>query len=128
MSSSDKIKLQNLFCTTFKDFLQDLYNSYPDADLSLLITFTNGLCLTFPDKLVEEFMNCIIPYKEKILNKDENFFLDGGLKAEVQNNEYIVKQINKVVAIWRNPKTSKNTKDCIWTYLQYLIKIGTKCV
>jgi hypothetical protein len=122
----NKQEIVKTFCTVLKDFLSDIYNSYPDNSLLLLQQATNAMILADPSSVVENFMTCIEPYTNKILSKDESFFLDGGLESELATGEYsfLLEELKKISNIWKNPETSDKTKKSIWKYLQILVKLG----
>ena len=122
----NKQEIVKTFCTVLKDFLSDIYNSYPDNSLLVLQQATNAMILTDPRSVAENFMTCIGPYSDKILSKDESFFLDGGLESELATDEYsfLLEEIKKISKIWKNPETSAKTKNSIWKYFQILIKLG----
>jgi hypothetical protein len=121
-------KIVKTFCTVLGDFLEDLYLSYPDPSLFILKQTTKGMMTTCPKKLVENFMECIDPYKDKLLKKDETFFINGGLATNLADTKYgfLVDELNKISDIWKREDTSKKTKDGIWSYFQVLIQLGSK--
>ena len=83
-----KKELTETFCSVLKDFLQDMYNSYPDTSLMMLQQATNAMIMTHPDGVVTNFMYCVEKYTEKILSKDESFFLGGGLEKDLSSGQY----------------------------------------
>jgi hypothetical protein len=121
-----KQELTHTFCTVLKDFLSDMYNSYPDASLMMLRQMTSGMIMTDPNGVVVNFMYCVDKYTTKILSKDESFFLDGGLEGDLSQGEYsfLLDELKKISTIWRDPGTSAKTKASIWKYLQILVKLG----
>lgn len=121
-----KQELTNTFCTVLKDFLGDMYNSYPEASLMMLRQATSAMILTDSNGVVLNFMYCVEKYTTKILAKDESFFLDGGLEGDLSQGEYsfLLDELKKISTIWRNPDTTTKTKASIWKYLQILVKLG----
>ena len=74
---SKKVLIDTFF-NQFTDFLKQLENMYPDdTDFPVFITTLDLLKSTNP-MLVVKFVkeNIVDLYKDKILNKDESFFLD----------------------------------------------------
>ena len=120
------------FCSVLKDFLGDMYKSYPDNSLLTLITATNAMVLVNPNGVLKNFICCIDPYVEKILCRDESFFLDGGLSKDLSdidgNYSFLKDELNKVVNIWNNPSTTLKTKNAIWRYFEVLTKLSMKAV
>lgn len=118
---------QKVFCKVLSDFLNDIYKSYPDASLLIFIKLTDTLIATNPSKVVANFMQYVEPVKDKIKNKDESFFINGGLSKQVDtDNAFIHDEIDKIISIWKNSNTSLKTKEVIWKYFQVLVEIGEK--
>lgn len=117
------------FCVVLDDFLNDLYQSYPDPSLFLLRQTTKAMAATNSRMLVENFTGFIKPYREKILAEDETFFLKGGLTNNIKNTQYsfLVDEINKISEIWNKKETTLKTKESIWKYFKVLIALGDKC-
>lgn len=116
------------FCSVLIDFLDDLYQSYPDPNLFILKQTTRAMVVSSPRSVVENFMSCVEPYKDKLINRDESFFINGGLTANLSSTKYsfLVDELNKISEIWNRPETSKKTKDGIWKYFQILLNLGSK--
>ena len=121
-------KLTNQFCTILKDFLEDIYRSYPDNSLFILKQATNAMILTNPVGVLDNFMLCVDTYIEKILKKDQSFFLDGGLETDLSSGDYsfLLDELKKISKIWKDSSTPEKTRQSIWKYLQVLVKIGNK--
>jgi hypothetical protein len=116
------------FCNVLGDFLDDLYQSYPDPSLYILKQTSKAMATASPRSVVENFMSCIEPYKDKLIKRDETFFINGGLTMNLKNTKYsyLVDELNKISEIWNRSDTSKKTKDGIWKYFQILIALGSK--
>lgn len=117
-----------MFCSVLEEFLQDLYQTYPDPSLFLLKQTSKLMMVSTPRLIVENFMSCISPYKDRILKKDETFFINGGLASNLKNTDYgfLIDEINKISEIWNKKETSLKTKESIWKYFHVLIAIGSK--
>jgi len=68
-----------------------------------------------PRKCIDAYMSGVGKYQEKVMNKDESFFLE--------NDDSIIKELN-LKKHWTDTLSSK-TKDAIWQYLQTLFVLGT---
>lgn len=68
-----------------------------------------------PRKCVDGYMSSVSKYQEKIMGKDESFFLD--------STDSIIVDMN-LKKHW-TPELSVKTKDAIWQYLQTLFILGT---
>lgn len=120
--------LVKTFCSVLDDFLKDVYSSYPDPSLMILITTSKAIISSNPEIIVSNFMACIEPYSDKIKKEDSSFFLKGGLSNNLSGTPYsfLIDEINKVSEIWNRPDTSEKTKKSIWKYFNVLLLLGTK--
>lgn len=113
------------FNETFKEFIDDLILEYPDdPDFGIykLGTYTalmNDEC--FIINMFNYYVTSI--YGDKILNKDEEFFLDHQMTNNcVDNNAMNI--IHKIQIYWvEMPDDVKNT---IWKYFRVLILLDRK--
>ena len=119
---SKKILIDTFF-NQFTDFLKQLENMYPDdTDFPVFITTLNLLKSTNPI-LVVKFVkeNIVDLYKDKILNKDESFFLDQDYTKHGDVDLNIVHKLKKYVK-----DMSPNSKDVVWKYIDLLMKLCLK--
>jgi|UniRef100_A0A6C0LED8 hypothetical protein len=119
---SKKILIDTFF-NQFTDFLKQLENMYPDdTDFPVFITTLNLLKSTNPI-LVVKFVkeNIVDLYKDKILNKDESFFLDQDYTQHGDVDLNIVHKLKKYVK-----DMSPNSKDVVWKYIDLLMKLCLK--
>jgi len=119
---SKKILIDTFF-NQFTDFLKQLENMYPDdTDFPVFITTLNLLKSTNPI-LVVKFVkeNIVDLYKDKILNKDESFFLDQDYTQHGDVDLNILHILNKYVK-----DMSPNSKDVVWKYIDLLMKLCLK--
>jgi hypothetical protein len=115
----------NDFYSVFVDFIDDLYETYDDMSLGMLKIYLKNCNKKY---IFELFMKHVKPYESVILNRDESFITQGKLLEEYQDKTYIHTELHKVIDIWKNPNTSKNTKECIWEYFVCLLKIGNNII
>lgn len=108
-----------------------------DAFNDMMAQFLNELVLTFPEEksiqkfqatfevarttiprsILDGFMKSIGPHSQKLMAKDETFFLQHASEIEFLREI----QLDK---IW-TAETSDNTKAAIWQYMQTLYILGT---
>lgn len=119
--------------------------TYLTAFNNLIFKFTDDLIETFPEendfkvykraltilksanakKMCAIFKSYSFIYKEKILSRDESFFLENDYSEikEANGDENTVEQvINKLKKYWH--ELSQENKDKIWKYLETLIKLS----
>jgi hypothetical protein len=115
------------FCNILQTFFNDIYKSYPDPSLIVLIKLIDGMVMVNPRGVVDNFMGCIEPFIEKVKTNDEKFFLDGGLTSGLSlEYTFLTDELNKIVDIWKSPETTDKTKKSIWKYFQVLVELGEK--
>jgi hypothetical protein len=115
------------FNSKLDEFLKDLTSSFPDIkDLRLV---KNGLQLAknIDVKLPQNFFNehVALDYEEKIVKKDEDFFLQENYETIVQKHGIDLDIIGRLKDIWA--KLGEKDKEIIWKYLHVLIIINRKC-
>ena len=119
---------------------------YLSAFNNLVIKFLNELILIFPEendfkiykrgiefinsthkkKVCELFKVYIILYKENILKKNEEFFLNNNYHEIINDNKNDSQGLEVVIQKLKNywKTLSDNNKSQIWEYLSTLIKLS----
>jgi hypothetical protein len=105
------------FNDTLDQFVAELVDTFPEEktfkkyQLSLeIIRKTNAR------QSLNTFMSSVKSFSDKIMNRDDSFFLEDATKIEFLSDLNICK-------IW-TPDLSVNTKNAIWQYLQTLYLLG----
>jgi hypothetical protein len=117
--------LINAFNKSLGDFMTDLIKAFPDE--SFLKTF--NVTFSFmrkvnPKQIVVSYMNYIGPYSKQIFECDTDFFLDFEENIGVDHN-YLSNGL-RLKHLWLHENTTDHTKACIISYMQNLLKIGSK--
>ena len=122
--SIKEIKI-NLFCKTLEELMEDLSKLYPyDATLLMCLTMYKSFSSLYDkEEIVKQVTTIIKPYADKILQKEESFFLHEA-HEDFKDDAFILNEINKIRKIWIDPSTSNETKECIWKYMISFVKIG----
>ena len=104
------------FTSVMDEFLTELREQFPNEKKLKVYqnTFTTMRKVN-SRKVLDKFMGAIGPHGDKIVNRDESYFLNG-------NNEFL-KELN-IEKYW-TPELSDNTKNAIWQYLNTLYVLGT---
>lgn len=111
------------FHKLFMELLNDISIIRPNDPT--LIWVKTAISMMSKELLVQQFTESIIVYEDKILKKDESFFLDE-LHKELDADSFAAKELSKIRSIWNDPSTTKDTKECIWKYFILLLKLGKK--
>lgn len=99
-----------------EQFLSELEKTFPEE--KAVKKYKNSFELlkkSNPRKCVDAYMAGVSKYQEKIMSKDESFFLE--------NTDSLISEMN-IKKHW-TPELSEKTKDAIWQYLQTLYILGT---
>ena len=125
MENNKRLAKLETFNKLFMELLNDLHVIKPN-DTTLLWVKT-AVALLDTETLVSQFMDYVDEYSEKILNRDESFFVNE-LHKTVNEEGFAAREIKKVRSIWLDPKTTDDTKECIWKYFILLVKLGKSLV
>ena len=114
----------SLYCKQFSELLKELIALYPeDNSLVLLQTASNSVIYMNPRTFVMMVIGYLKPYNQQILDKDENFFLNKS-PEDFKKSQFISEQIRKVQSIWSEPETTEQTKESLWKYFIFMVKLG----
>ena len=118
--------LLSAFNNNLKKFISELIKTYPQEHN--FVVFKNTILLmqrVNPRKVLLLFIEYIDPYKEKLLNRDESFFLNesySNILEQTDNKEYAWKLVDKLKLYWED--TNENNKNVIWDYFKQLITLA----
>lgn len=114
---SRKQKFYDAYYNNFNELLDNLGIIRPN-DMSLL-TFKTCVSMYVningKNSLVNTMNLYVKDYTEKIIKRDESFFLQE-LINEFKDDSFIVSEISKIREIWIDPSTSIESKDTIWKH------------
>jgi hypothetical protein len=107
----------NAFNDMMEQFLTELNLTFPNnkAVIKFQASFELVRAAT-PSKVLDEFMKAVKPYRNKIMQKDEEFITADSVHIQALNDI-------DIASMW--VKSSDVTKDAIWQYLQTLVIFGT---
>ena len=125
---TDNKKWVNVFNEKFSEFIKDLIETFPDdKDFKLCKQSFTLLQMVDEKKPVEMFQIYAMKYKERIMNKEENFFLKHDFKEELERSDdpnFSVELLLKLKQCWKT--LEQKNKNVIWSYLELLYKIENK--
>jgi hypothetical protein len=108
----------------FTTFVSELSEMYPeDPDFEMFLTSVKLIKSTNPSLIVSYIYDNTIQYEERILNKDEQFFLDNTFdKHEEPVDMDILKKMKQYYSSM-NPASKNN----VWTYCQNIVRLAKAC-
>jgi hypothetical protein len=120
------MSLLSAFNNVIIDFLNDCILVFPEEnDFKVYKRMISLLVKVNPKKVLSVFSEYSDLYKDKIINKDEDFFLENDYDVvKKYNDQEIFNVINKIKQYWKQLDLSN--KDKIWDYLNLLIQIKDK--
>jgi hypothetical protein len=120
-----KLRIQT-FNQLFFEFLSDLLVLFPnDRTLQMCKAGAMGYSMVDENYIVKEFMSAVKPFQDKILKKDEDYFMTHEFKEKIGGDDNtILNEINRVINIWKDPSTSQETKNVIWSYIIKIVRLG----
>lgn len=126
------------FNTQLENMLDDLIRIFPDAkdikvyrEKFLLARGANSQLVLLV------FLKYVYPYKQKIFDRDEDFFLSDNLTNEITNNdeirketeadsEYILTKALGLKGLWK--RMDEEQRDTLWTYFRVLVVLCERYV
>ena len=111
------------FKDTLLSFLDELIQTYPHiGDFTLAKMFVSGCD---PEYIVSKFRRRILPFKAKIKNRDENYFL--GSEFDLLDKMIDKSKVGYFRQIWSSPSMGHDDKQVIWDWFDVLIFLCEAC-
>ena len=122
---ASKTVLMTALFDQFTSFLSELSDMYPeDTDFPLFATSVRLLRATNPSMLARYIHENTNQYEEKIMARDEKFFLDTDFSeysAYVEDMNVFGKLKQYVASM------SDSSKESVWKYSQNIIRLAKAC-
>jgi len=80
-------------------------------------------------KVIESFIYMVLPLREKVMNRQEDFFMGNEFKNKMSENagEDITMFHNQLAKLWKN-KLTDDDKETIWKYFQVMIILSERYI
>lgn len=108
------------FKTQVVQFISELSQQFPNykefALASIAIQYME------PNVLMEKAIEFMDPFRQQILTKDENFFLNN----QLSNENIIQSHITHIKQLWTSNQLDDDDKDVIWDWFKMFIVIIDK--
>ena len=120
----DKIYKIKVFNDTIDKFFDYLIETFPlyKSDVSLSRSSIELIRRGNPRLVIQQFIEYIEPYANKILNCDEEFFLNFDNYTDIPK-EHMMYGL-KLKGIWKSSNISNSQKAVIWLYFHKLYRLG----
>jgi hypothetical protein len=118
---------KQIFIQQTDNFMNELCNIFPSDNELLLFREKYNLIKSANSKLIlEYFIAYVYPYKTQILEKSENFFLDGGGQDELKDSSGL-KFRDNIKKLWTS-KMSDENKEIVWKYFRVFVLLCEKYI
>ena len=110
------------------DSLIDRYShhEYFNKELKLIKEKFTLIKTMNPAKIIEGFLVKVYPYKQKIMDENDDFFLHKSYENDTKNEGNLVKVL-KIKELWETDMDN-NTKQTLFNYFKVLIVLSEKFV
>lgn len=114
------------FNRTFQEFIADLLKVYPDdTDLRMYQMAIHGMLLTAEETLQSGFYEHVTrPYGDRIVARDESFFLNNDYADETHGGTNEVELVNKLKTMYATMADAD--KDAVCKYMRLLVLLSRK--
>jgi hypothetical protein len=121
------MSIKSIFLQQTDSFIDELCNIFSNNNDILLFSEKYYFVKNANSKIViEYFIEYIYPLKNKIMEKDETFFLDGGGQEELKDNSGL-KLRDNIKKLWMNDMSNEN-KEIVWKYFKIFIILCEKYI
>jgi hypothetical protein len=118
---ASKVALMSALFDQFTSFLVELRDMYPqDTDFPMFVTSITLLKNTNPSMLAKYIFENTNKFEDKIMNKDEKFFLDNNFD---EYNGYVDMNIFGKLKQYVT-SMSPSSKDSVWKYCQNIVRLA----
>lgn len=121
-------KLDNIvteFNNTLTDFAKNIASIFPSSlignNISLITSILNSKEPNEKHKIIHTFIVKVLPYKNKIDEGDESFFLNKSFNDDTKDSS-ILDSVFEIKSLWT--KLNDNNKKYVVQYMQLLCEIS----
>jgi hypothetical protein len=118
---ASKQVLTAAFFDQFTSFSSELCEMYPDdADFSMFATTLKLMKMTNPALVIKYVRDNVLQFEDKIMKKDESFFLDYNFAEYAEAVDMnIFQKLRQYIA-----NMSPSSKNSVWVYIQNIVRLA----
>jgi len=118
---ASKQVLTAAFFDQFTSFSSELCEMYPDdADFSMFATTLKLMKMTNPALVIKYVRDNVLQFEDKIMKKDESFFLDYNFAEYADAVDMnIFQKLRQYIA-----SMSPSSKKSVWVYIQNIVRLA----
>lgn len=119
--------IKQIFLQQLDNFINELCTIFPKSPDILLFRERYNLVRSANSKIVlDYFIRYIYPHKQKIIDKDESFFLEGGGQDEIKDGSNLQFRDN-IKKLWLGELSDQN-KEIIHKYFKVFVILCDKYI
>ena len=108
------------------NFLQEMCNLFPeDKSLSSFYYKIDLMKKANPREIMNQFRQYVCPFKDQILAKDENFFINNTFTDSIKSQNGI-SELLRIKQIWNSGSLTDRDKECVWNYFKVFLYLIDK--
>jgi hypothetical protein len=118
---ASKQVLTAAFFDQFTSFSSELCEMYPDdADFSMFATTLKLMKMTNPALVIKYVRDNVLQFEDKIMKKDESFFLDYNFAEYADAVDMnIFQKLRQYIA-----NMTPSSKNSVWVYIQNIVRLA----
>lgn len=118
-------QIRSVFIQQLDSFVDEISTLYPNEKEIMLFAEKYKLIKGANNKFViESFVTYVLPLRDQILTKNEDFFLNGGGQDAIKD-DYSSKLRDIIKNVWIH-KMSDVNKEIIWKYFTVFVRLSEK--
>jgi hypothetical protein len=78
-----------------------------------------------PREIMNQFKQYVYPFKDQILAKDENFFINNTFTDSIKSQNGI-SELLRIKQIWNSGDLTSHDKECVWNYFKVFLYLIDK--
>lgn len=125
MSTPSVLSILKRFKSGIIQFIDELIDQFPnEPDLIIIRVFFEDQIPVFI--IADGFINHVLPHKDMIKNRNENFFLENNHMFGMLNNDKVI----HFKKLWTSTRLDKDDRNVIWQWFDTfcaLIESYQKC-
>jgi hypothetical protein len=125
MSGMTNTELETLFKDNLEKFLDIMIQQFPSEKDFKLLQLGLKTKMILASKALKGFAQVIIPHKDMVLNRDENFFLEK-CKDLLADTDVDAEQVNHFKRIWTSDDLKEEDRDNLWRWFKLFLNIALR--
>jgi len=115
----------SLFVSQLNSLCSELSDMYPDdVDIKMAKTSIDTMKRMNPKVIFTTFYQFVYPFKDQILNRNEDFFLNMDFTKVAGSEANSMMTVMNLKKYWST--MTDQTKECMWQYFGVLVKLCEK--